>query len=285
MQSDDVVWQVINNQFCSFKVKTATTMFCRNENNVTGLCNRSSCPLANSQYATVREIDGKLVLLKKTVERAHTPAKLWERISLSTTKEEGLAKIKSELRYWSPFLLDKCRQRYERVLEIKRRMQKLVAKAKDQPILTTKASKVERREKGRERKAKAAARLEMSIEKELVERLQKGVYGDMYNVHQKAFESVLNAEGQSLELVEDEDEEGLEEEYEFVEADEEDEDDFIIESDVEYQLEEEEEEESRLGFAQDIEDLAPSASRAHKKAKPYVEIEYETEPAEAIAQK
>lgn len=63
MQQDELIWQVIYHGHCSFKAKVAEeTTFCRNPYNVTGLCNRVSCPLANSRYATVREEKGKLLL-------------------------------------------------------------------------------------------------------------------------------------------------------------------------------------------------------------------------------
>ncbi|PYH82286.1 Mak16 protein [Aspergillus uvarum CBS 121591] len=229
MSSDEIVWQVINQQFCSYKLKTTKGQnFCRNEYNVSGLCNRQSCPLANSRYATVRSDPetGVMYLYMKTVERAHMPSKWWERIRLSSNYAKALEQLDERLIYWPKFLVHKCKQRLTRLTQVSLRMRRLAKEEErlGETVVPRLAPKVRRREATRERKAESAAKIERAIERELIERLRSGAYGDRpLNVEEGIWKKVLRGlertgEGERDEDLDDgeriEDEEELEEEGE-----------------------------------------------------------------------
>ena len=277
MQHDEVIWQVINQTFCSFKVKTTTTTFCKHPQNVTGLCNRSSCPLANSRYATVMEHDGQCFLYTKTIERAHQPNRMWEKRKLPAKYSDALAVIDRELAYWPNFLTHKCKQRLTKIHQYLIRARKLSLTAKTK--LVTVNRKVEKREATREQKAEKAARITNAISAELIARLQAGTYegSGMYvpaEVWDKALEKVGQGDeegqmvgdeekegegaedGEAAEGEADEEEaEGEEDEVEFVEYFEDDEDmEEFDEQMMEHDGEEEEEEEDEAEEEEELEE-------------------------------
>ncbi|KAL5213295.1 hypothetical protein ABZP36_024142 [Zizania latifolia] len=210
--SDDVIWHCIRHNHCSFMAKITTGIFCRNPYNVTGICNRSSCPLANSRYATIRDHDGIFYLYMKTAERAHLPNKLWERVKLPRNYEKAMEIINKHLEFWPKLLVHKIKQRLTKMTQYRIRMRKLQLKVREKVM--TMPRKETQRHIRRMDKAEKAAQLEKNIESELKERLKKGVYGDIYNYPFKEFDTILEMEKDDVAPPEEE-----EDEVEYVEGD------------------------------------------------------------------
>lgn len=317
MASDEITWQVLAHQHCSFKLKldTRSQNFCRNEHNLTGFCNRQSCPLANSRYATVRPdpATSTLCLYIKTPERCHLPSKWWERIQLPNNYEKALAVIDEKLQYWPKFYIHKCKQRLTRLTQVAIR-ERRIAKEEErlgEKLVPRLANKVRRREETRERKAESAAKVERAIERELIDRLRSGAYGDRpLNVEEGLWKKVLRGleraeKGDEVEFEDEEEEEGEKEvEVEYVsdldesEAEEmEDFDDWFGGESADEDSEDEEvsgeEDDSDAetdgsSDAAEEEDTKPAPGAKRKRSAPQqkprkkgpkLEIEYEMEPA------
>lgn len=208
MNNDDVVWSIINKTFCANKTQTKSGKFCRHPDNVTGQCNRHSCPLANSQYATVREERGVLYLMLKLPERVPYPAKTWEKVKLSRNTVRARKQIREHMMYWRQWNIRRVMDRHKRLREYVDRKRKLALSRRKKLVALSR--KVERRESRKEEKAYLAARLETSIEKELLERLKGSLTeNEIFNINQKVFNKTLDAKEK-----EEEDEEESEEETE-----------------------------------------------------------------------
>jgi protein MAK16 len=293
-QPDEVIWNIINHGHCSFKSKVADERtFCQNPYNVTGLCIRSACPLANSRYATIREDQGICYLYMKTVERAHTPKHLWERIKLPANYAKALELVSKELEYFPkvvlpsqpwhvvistliltlPFvsfpqyLQHRNKQRLTKIHHMIIRMRKLKLKAK--PKLVTMSAVVEKRERKKEAKALKAAVLERSIENELLERLKKVSEGEIYNYPEQEYNSAIQKARTKFEKEggeADEDDEELEDEDED-EDEEELEEEELEDYQVEYVEAPEGMEEDDEGLPQNDEDLLNLYAKLTSKRK------------------
>ncbi|XP_026382935.1 protein MAK16 homolog A-like [Papaver somniferum] len=280
MQHDEVIWQVIRHNHCSFMSKIETGNFCRNPYNLTGICNRSSCPLANSRYATIREDKGVFYLYMKTIERSHMPGKLWERLKLPKNYEKALEIIDKNMMYWPKYLVHKIKQRLTKMTQMRIRMRKLVLKTREKVM--TMPRKEGKREKRREEKALHAAQVEKGIEKELLERRKAGLYAEIYNYPEKEFQDILDVE--EVDVLDDQDEEDEDTEIEYVEMedDEFDMEDFGLGDGIE---EDEEDDEDIVDRKRSLEEsgVVQGKKDMHdakwKRKKPRVHVEFENDDA------
>jgi protein MAK16 len=157
-------------------------------------------------------ISGKIYLSMKTAERAHLPAKMWQRIELPEDPEAAMAIIDRELQYWNNWLIEKVKVRYYRIVETLQNMRRLrqAPKVKSLPI----KKRVERRNAAREERALSVAHIEYRVKEELLRRLREGVYG-IYNLEEEEFNEALDDLAQEIEFVDESDfEDELEEEEE-----------------------------------------------------------------------
>lgn len=152
----------------------------------------------------------------KTVERAHTPKEMWEKVKLDKSYNLALEQIDENLQFWPEFYIHKCKQRFTKIRQTLVRRRKMRLKdTENYEIVSRKATK---REKSREKKAEKAALIERHIEEELLKKLQLPEYDEIYNTQQKNFQNAVSKiQIQEQEELEEEDEEEEEELEQLVE--------------------------------------------------------------------
>lgn len=131
----------------------------------------------------------------------------------------ALTQIDKHLEYWPNFQIHKAKQRLTKMTQYLIRKKRIALHSKTRLVGVKK--KVERREQSREKKAVNAAKLEAAIEKELVERLRTGAYGDIYNFaqdqYEKALDTHMDEEAEEEDFEDEEMEDGDEYEAQFEE--------------------------------------------------------------------
>jgi len=136
------------------------------------------------------EKEGTCYLYIKTVERAHLPRDLWEKVKLDANFGEALRQIEENLEYWPQHMINRCKQRYTRIRQTLIRMRKLALRDQQVTLVPIKTKTV-KREAAREAKAERAAQVEKTVQAELLERLRQGKFG-IYNYPFNQFNTAVD---------------------------------------------------------------------------------------------
>lgn len=100
--------------------------------------------------------------------------------------------VSQQLEFFPKYLVHRNKQRLTKIHQMIIRMRKL--KLKERPKIVTTNSKVEKVEKGKERKALKAAQLDRAIENELLERLKSAYDGEqIYNYPERQYNQALSS--------------------------------------------------------------------------------------------
>ncbi|KAG0440005.1 Protein mak16 [Dictyocoela muelleri] len=171
--SDENIWKMIggDKNYCTYKLKTDTISLCKNKYNVTGICDRISCPLANSKYATIKEENGKIFALLKEPERNNTPSNRYEKIEIIDFNQ-----IDEILKYFNKDIIHRCKQRYVKLIKCLER--KEIIDKEGVPEIIPKRKRQLRIERSRGKKEFMKLDIKKQVQEELIERMKIGMYGD-----------------------------------------------------------------------------------------------------------
>jgi len=179
-ENDDLVWNIIGEKkFCCFKTKTTLKNFCKHKLNISGFCSRQSCPLANSQYATIMQKEGVFYLVIKNQNNLNLPDKIWKKIVLSRNFRKAIQEINLNLAFWPKFFLYFAKLKLTRLTQIFSKF-KLKELQKSRELYQNKKLIYFNRQKVPKNIKKIE--MEKKIEIELLNRLNLGVYGNLYSL-------------------------------------------------------------------------------------------------------
>mmetsp|Transcript_12320 Transcript_12320/g.25343 ORF Transcript_12320/g.25343 Transcript_12320/m.25343 type:complete len:212 (+) Transcript_12320:1364-1999(+) len=176
--SEELIWKTIGGkEFCSFKWVTPKQNFCKNDLNLTGFCSKQFCPLSNSKYATVVEKGGSFLLYQKDDRYGNLPDMLWKKTLLSRNYIKAIQQLDLKLAFWPKFFVHRIKQKLTKLTQkiIRNRITNIksekIYKKKTTIFFKTTSSEI---------KTQSKIKIEAIIQNELINRLNMGVYGDLY---------------------------------------------------------------------------------------------------------